>query len=163
MKEPKWLYRLESRDPNNGLWYNAKDEKTWGIGVIGGKTKNLPMEYDERYHVDGRNWFSSCSDKRDLTHWYSLEDALELIYNHNFVFTKYLATEYIEYEKETVFIKETALERQEIDIKEIFCIFCNFLRENDSISGINGFGTEFNYTELKYCPECGRKLEKYIQ
>ena len=27
MKEPKWLYRLESRDPNNGLWYNIKGEK----------------------------------------------------------------------------------------------------------------------------------------
>lgn len=163
MKEPKWLYRLESRDPNNGLWYNIKGEKNCGIGVIKGKTKNLPMEYDERYHVDGRNWFSSCSDKKDLTHWYSLEDALELIYNHNFVFTKYLATEYIEYEKETVFIKETALERQEIDIKELFCIFYHSFKENDSISGIDGFGTKFNYTELKYCPECGRKLEKYIQ
>ena len=26
----------------------------------------------------------------------------------------------------------------------------------------NKFDTKFNYTELKYCPECGRKLEKYI-
>lgn len=163
MKEPKWLYRLESRDPNNGLWYNAKGEKVWSIETIVRTTKNLPMEYDKRYHVDGRNWFSSCSNRRDLIHWYSLEEAFELIYNHNFVFTKYLATEYIEYEKETVFIKETALERQEVDIKEIFCTFCYTLIENGGISGIDKFGTEFNYTNLKYCPECGRKLEKYIQ
>ena len=39
---------------------------------------------------DGRNWFSSCSNKDDLLHWYSLEDALDLIEN-GFVFTRYLA------------------------------------------------------------------------
>jgi hypothetical protein len=51
-------------------------------------------------------------------HWYSLEDAKELI-SKGFVFTRYLATEYHEYEQQTVFIKETALYREEIDIFEL--------------------------------------------
>lgn len=122
IKKSKWLYRLESKLPDNGLWYDSENNFVWGIGKIPNcETKYLPMGYDKRYHIDGRNWFSSCSNIEDLSHWYSLEDALELI-KQGFVFTKYLATEYIEYDKETVFIKETALERVEIDIREIWKI-----------------------------------------
>ncbi len=77
------------------------------------------MDYDKRYKQDGRDWFSSCSNKEDLLHWYSLEDAKMLLAN-GFVFTRYLATEYHEYEQETVFIKETSLKREVIDIFDLF-------------------------------------------
>ena len=118
--KPKWLYRLESTDPNNGLWYNNKNQYVFGIGELPNcKTKDLPMGYDERYHKDGRCWFSSCSNKEDLTHWYSLEDAEDLI-TKGFVFTRYLATEYVEYDMETTFIKETALAREVINIRDLF-------------------------------------------
>lgn len=117
---PKWVYRLEARSSKNGLWYNRDNEYVWGIGKIENcKTKDLPMDYDERYHKDGRDWYSSCSRKEDLSHWYSLEDALALI-EDGFVFTRYLATEYVEYENETTFIRETSLFREELDIKEIW-------------------------------------------
>jgi len=116
----KWLYRLESLSPDNGLWYDSNNRLVWGIGKLQNcETKNLPMGYDARYHKDGRNWFSSCSQKEDLMHWYSLENALELI-QRGFVFTRYLATEYIEYELETTFIKDTALAREVISIEELF-------------------------------------------
>lgn len=117
---PKWLYRLESSTPEKGLWYNSNNELVWCIGDIEGcKTKWLPMDYDPRYHKDGRNWFSSCSNKADLAHWYSLSDALQLI-KQGFVFTRYLATEYVEYENETTFIKETSLAREVINIADIW-------------------------------------------
>lgn len=116
----KWLYRLESVSPDNGLWYDSNNNLVWGIGKLSEcKTKDLPMDYDERYHKDGKNWFSSCSRKEDLAHWYSLQDALNLI-AAGFVFTRYLATEYVEYDLETTFIKETALKREEISIEEIW-------------------------------------------
>ena len=121
--KPKWLYRLESTDKDNGLWYNSKGEFCFekGIGSLDDscKTKSLPMGYDERYRQDGKMWFSSCSNQDDLTHWYSKEDAEELI-NKGFVFTKYLAVDYVEYEMETVFLKETALERVELDFNDFF-------------------------------------------
>ena len=118
--EAKWLYRLESTDPNNGLWYNDDNKYVFGIGELPEcKTKDLPMGYDERYHKDGRNWHSSCSKKEDLMHWYSLKDAIDLIQS-GFVFTRYLATEYVEYEMETTFIKETCLKREVIDIRDLF-------------------------------------------
>lgn len=122
-KEPKWVYRLESTDENNGLWYNSNAEFCFntGIGSLDDtcKTKSLPMDYDERYRQDGRIWFSSCSRKEDLTHWYSKEDA-NILLNKGFIFTRYLATEYHEYEFETVFIKETALKREVIDFNDLF-------------------------------------------
>ena len=120
VKEPKWLYRLESTTPENGLWYNKSGELVWGIGKIPDcTTKDLPMDYDERYHKDGKNWYSSCSREEDLHHWYSLEDAKQLIVN-GFVFTKYLAVDYVEYDMETTFLKETALARVELDIEDIW-------------------------------------------
>ena len=120
--KPKWLYRLEYKDSSCGLWYDGDGKWCFdsGIGSLEGcETKSLPMGYDARYKQDGRDWFSSCSNKEDLMHWYSLEDAKELL-SKGFVFTRYLATEYHEYENETVFIKETALYREEIDIFDLF-------------------------------------------
>ena len=120
MKEPKWLYRLESCTPDRGLWYDSNSNLTFNIGELENcETKNLPMDYDERYHKDGRQWWSSCSNIEDLAHWYSLQDALDLI-NNGFVFAKYLATEYEEYELETTFIKETCLAREVIDVRTVF-------------------------------------------
>ena len=119
-KQAKWLYRLESTDPANGLWYDGNGNPKWGIGELPNcKTKDLPMGCDERYKQDGKSWYSSCSQKEDLSHWYSLQDALDLI-QKGFVFTRHLATEYVEYEQETVFIKESCLQREEIDIEELW-------------------------------------------
>ena len=115
----KWLYRLESKAKDNGLWYDSNNNYVWGIGKLEGcQTKDLPMGYDERYHKDGKNWFSSCSNSEDLAHWYSLEDAKTLIDN-GFVFTKYYAVDYVEYPMETTFLKETALRREEIPFEEL--------------------------------------------
>ncbi len=120
---PKWLYRLEYKDETNGLWYNGNGKWCFneGIGQLDDtcQTKTLPMDYDWRYKQDGKDWFSSCSNKEDLLHWYSLEDAQKLIDN-GFVFTRYLAIDYHEYENETVFLKETSLSREVINIIDLF-------------------------------------------
>ena len=118
--EAKWLWRLESTTPNKGLWYDSNCNYVWTIGELPNcETKNLPMDWDERYHKDGKLWFSSCSNKEDLLHWYSLEDANALL-EKGFVFTRYLATDYVEYDLETTFLKETALAREELDINSLF-------------------------------------------
>lgn len=116
----KWVYRLEALDDNNGLWYNTKGDLIWAIGDVPNcETKHLPMGYDERYCKDGKHWYSSCSRAKDLAHWYSLENAKYLV-DHGFVFLKYLAVDYVEYEFETTFIKETALVREVINIEDIW-------------------------------------------
>lgn len=117
---PKWVYRLEATDADHGLWYNSRGEYCWTIGELENcKTKDLPMGYDERYKKDGRDWYSSCSRKEDLTHWYSKQDAIDLL-NKGFAITRYLATEYVEYELETTFIKETSLAREVLNVEDFF-------------------------------------------
>ena len=39
---------------------------------------------------------------------------------NGFVFTRYLALDYVEYDLETTFLKDTVLCREEIDILELF-------------------------------------------
>ena len=119
LQDPKWLYRLEAKDPEHGLWYDASGEWVYDVGRLGCSTKDLPMDYDWRYQQDGRSWFSSCSSRDDLLHWYSRDDAARLI-DDGFVFTRYLALEYVEYELETVFIRETALAREELDFDSLW-------------------------------------------
>ena len=120
IQEPKWLYRLEATDPTHGLWYNSQSQWVWDIGKLPNcETKDLPMGYDERYHKDGRNWYSSCTNPEDLAHWFSLDDALTLM-ERGFRFMKYLATEYTEYPLETVFIKDTCLASEPIDPHTLF-------------------------------------------
>ena len=119
-KQPKWLYRMEAKEAQNGLWYNASGEFVFGIGELENcPTQELEMGYDERYQQGGKDWFSACTEASDLRHWYSVENAKDLLEN-GFVFTKYLAVDYVEYEKETVFLKETALDRVEITLEEVY-------------------------------------------
>lgn len=116
----KWLYRLESTDSKQGLWYNSSGEFVLTLAEVPGcETKDMPMDFDDRYKQDGKNWFSSCSNIKDLTHWYSIEDARFLM-DKGFRFSKYLAKDYIEYEKETIFLKETCLNRITLSIDEVF-------------------------------------------
>ena len=119
LPKAKWLWRLEAKEPEHGLWYDGDGRMVWDVGKLDCSTKDLPMEYDWRYRQDGKSWWSSCSDKADLTHWYSVEDARRLLDN-GFVFTRYLATDYHEYEQETVFLKETSLRREELSLEEVF-------------------------------------------
>lgn len=114
----KWLYRLESTDNTDGLYYNVSGEYVIGLSKIN-NGKIMPMEYDERYQQRGKNWFSSCSTIEDLLHWYTLQNAKELV-ARGYRFSKYLAVDYVEYEKETVFLKETCLDRVTLQLEELF-------------------------------------------
>lgn len=117
---PKWLYRLESTKADNGLWYDYYGNYVFGINEAPNcETKHLPMGYDERYKMEGLNWFSSCSKIEDLSHWYSFENAKWLL-DHGFAMRKYLATRYDEYEKETVFLKSSCLDRVDLTLEEVF-------------------------------------------
>ena len=118
--ETCWLYRLESETVENGLWYNGNSEFVLGVAKTPNcATKDLPMGYDARYKEGGKDWFSACKNKEDLTHWYSPDNAKWLV-NNGFVFTKYLACDWRHYDKETVFLKGTAIERIVIDVNDIW-------------------------------------------
>ena len=119
-KKPKWLFRLESTNPDKGLWYDSNGHYVFTLGNVDNcATKDLPMTYDWRYKQQNKDWWSSCSTIEDLTHWYSIENARDLL-AEGFRFSKYLAQDYVEYDKETVFLKETCLDRVTLDIDVLF-------------------------------------------
>jgi len=116
--DSKVLFRFERDDLYNGLWYNRENRLVFPIRFCKSDTKNLPMGYDPRYHADGKNWFSSCSNLTDIYHWYKTEDIKYLL-NHGFVYCIYLVKDYKEYDMETVFLMETAINRKIVDVFEL--------------------------------------------
>lgn len=120
-KQPQWVYRIEALDPAMGLWYN--DSGDWvfeeGIGQTDSPSRDLPMDYDERYQKDGKNWHSAGRNAIAMSHWFSRESAKDLM-GKGYQLYRYLATEYIHYEFETCFIKETCLNREVVDYREVW-------------------------------------------
>lgn len=119
-REPIWVYRLESLDPKNGLWYNADGEFVHGISKVAGcKTAYLPMGYDTRYHSKERNWVSGCLKVEDLAHWFSESDAKQL-WALGFRFWMFQAVEYEIYDHEVAFNKETVLQRLRLKFNQVY-------------------------------------------
>lgn len=116
----KWVYRLEADNPELGLWYDANGNYIELVKEIPGcVSAHLPMGYDERYQKDGRSWFSSTSNLEHMPHWFTRENAEHLI-QRGFKFFRYLATEYVEYDVETTFIRDSALAREEMTLEQIY-------------------------------------------
>lgn len=122
VQEPKWLYRFESVSPFGGLWYNDFNEWVFekGMGTMkDSPSVALPMDYDPRYQKDGKNWHSSAPNKEMMRNWFREEDVAHMLKN-GFVLYSYLATQYIIYEYESCFIKETCITRKILDPYEPF-------------------------------------------
>ena len=50
-KLPKWLYRLESKDPNNGLWYDSNGRWVWGMRhTKEPEMAEIRLNEEEAYH-----------------------------------------------------------------------------------------------------------------
>ena len=50
----------------------------------------------------------------------AVHQRIQRLIDDGFVFTRYLATEYHEYEHETVFLKESCIAREELSLEEVF-------------------------------------------
>lgn len=113
-QEPALLYRFEATDPNAGLWYNEFGQYVFernGLNrVQNHKHLDMPMGYDERYRRGGRNWFSATQLRSDMSYWFNITDVPKML-DLGYRLWQYVATEYVHYEFETTFIKETCIER----------------------------------------------------
>lgn len=76
------------------------------------------MGYDERYRIDGLNWYSSCTNIDDVFSWFSPDD-IKYLCDNGFDLLRYLAVDYVEFDKETVFRKDTALKREKISLETL--------------------------------------------
>lgn len=122
IKEPVWLYRFEAVNPSDGFWYNDFNEWVFDDNLYLFEDSPLihaPMGYDPRYHKDSKTWYSSVPTKEKMRQWFRYEDMERFIRN-GYVLYSYLAREYIHYESETCFVKDTAIDRRLLDPYEMF-------------------------------------------
>jgi len=114
-------YRVEDQIEQHGLWRNF--DGTWNPvfdQLSEGLSRSLPMEDNDLYRQDGKQWFAAAPTKETLKHWFSLNDVLELaelgykIYEFKLENTKQVS------DFEIIFTRDNIVSQKEIDYKEIW-------------------------------------------
>lgn len=116
------IYRIENEETNHGMWY--RQDGTFDPFIYrlsDGKSKNLPMDFHERYSKGGMKWFSGCNNINDMQHWFSDNDALELFKNGYKLF-QFKSNQFIVEDFQTLFTREGILSKHEIPLDTIWNI-----------------------------------------
>lgn len=96
----KWIYAIEK----------VNNEKLPRTGTI-----------DWHYNMYGWNWDEAYDSIETVGKMYTRGEAVDMVFNKNYVFVKYLATQYFTWEKGIVtFIKDTVLKREVMTLNEIW-------------------------------------------
>jgi hypothetical protein len=114
------IYRIENEVTNHGMWYRIDGTLDPFIHKLtDGKSKNLPMEFHERYSKGGRKWFSGCGSKEMMQHWFSNLDAFELLQNGYRLF-EFESNQFIDEGNQVLFTREGIVKKQEIPLQTIW-------------------------------------------
>lgn len=114
------IYRIENESTNHGMWY--KDDGTYDpfiMRLTEGKSKHLPMEFEERYSKGGVKWFSGCHSMELMKQWFSALDALELLQSGYKLYT-IESNQFIEEEDQILFTREGIVHKHEIELDDIW-------------------------------------------
>lgn len=113
------IYRIEHRDTRDGMWYNYDGTYNGFIfNLTEGKSKNLPMDYHNRYSKDNMTWISGCMDKEQLLGWFTPLDISELLKNGYGVFEFECDTYLIE-DTQVLFAREKIYSQKEIEVVKV--------------------------------------------
>lgn len=122
MQEPIKIYRIENPGTMHGMWYELDGTYNPFIKTLTeGKSKDLPMDYHERYAQGGLKWFSGCPSKELMQHWFSPLDAWEL-YQAGYRLYQFTSTQYIVEEYQVIFTREGIIDQLEIPLEQIWNI-----------------------------------------
>lgn len=113
----KTIYRIENPQSKHGMWYNENAELDPIIQTLcpTSKSKDLPMDYNEKHRKDGKVWNSAGRSIEEMNYWFSKEDAINLC-NNGFKLFEFVVTEYQELEHEILFTREGVISQKEIHI-----------------------------------------------
>lgn len=116
------IFRIENEITNHGMWYRLDGTFDPFIKrLTEGKSKNLPMGFDEKFHKENLKWFSGCSNIADMQHWFSDLDAFELSVN-GYKLYEFQSKQFIAEEHQTLFTREGILTKKEIPLETIWKI-----------------------------------------
>ena len=119
---PTIIYRIEHLETEHGMWYTSEGKlEPFIFTLTEGKSRDLPMEWDERYGKDGFRWYSGCGVRELMKHWFSKKDAEELL-ESGYSMYRLESTQYVHEEFQTVFTREGIVNRTEIPLWEVWDI-----------------------------------------
>ena len=114
------IYRIENPETMNGMWYNNLGDYDPVITSLSeGISKDLPMDFNNRYGQKGRRWYSGCTEKRQMRQWFSPRDVFEL-YSKGYELFSFEANEYQIEEHQTIFTREGVLTRKAIEVVDLW-------------------------------------------
>lgn len=105
----KKLYRIENPTTGKGLWYLTKGEYTGFIkNLTAPQSGDFPMEYNEEFKADGRDWFSACETLDIMRSWFSPQDVEELV-SVGYGLYEFTVPDYRIANGHAIFLKESAV------------------------------------------------------
>lgn len=114
------IYRLENPQTQCGMWYRSDGTYDPFIKTLTeGKSKHLPMEYDEKYSQGGLKWFSGCGSIELMRHWFTARDAFELC-EAGYKLYEFEASQFIIEEFQIIFTREGIQSLREIPLNTIW-------------------------------------------
>lgn len=115
------IYRIENEDTMHGMWYRLDGTyDPFIMRLTEGKSKDLPMGFDKRYHEEGK-WFSGCGSIETMRHWFSTLDAFEL-YRNGYRLFEFQSNRFIDEDIQVLFTREGVTSKKEIPLETIWNI-----------------------------------------
>lgn len=116
------IFRIENENTMHGMWYRLDGTFDPFINrLTEGKSKALPMGFNELFYKENLKWFSGCGSKEQMQHWFSDLDAFELFHNGYKLF-EFESRQYSKEEHEVMFTREGVLSKREIPLETIWNI-----------------------------------------
>jgi hypothetical protein len=114
------IYRIENEKTMHGMWYRGDGTfDPFILRLTEGKSKDLPMGFNERYYKERLKWYSGAGSIEDMQHWFSARDALEL-YQNGYKLYEFQSKQFNVVEHEIMFTREGILSKQEIPLETIW-------------------------------------------
>lgn len=111
----KWIYAIEK----------VNNEKVPHVGTI-----------DWHYNMYGWDWDEAYDSIETIGKMYTRGEAVDMVFNKNYVFVKYLATQYFTWENGIItFIKNTVLQREVMTLDEIWDKFSSEISNCENCEG----------------------------
>ncbi|MBQ6097289.1 MAG: hypothetical protein IJP93_09230 [Bacteroidales bacterium] len=115
------VYRVENENEQKGLW--RKFDGTWEPlfdMLTDGLCRNLPMEDNDLYRTDGKQWFASAPSRETLQKWFSKLDLEELV-AAGFTISEFEITTFKKVSDfELIFTRDSIVSRHYLSVSDIY-------------------------------------------
>lgn len=114
-------YRVENQAKGHGIWRDFDGTVNPVFSKLTqGKCKDMPMEDNEFYRYEGKQWFSATDTPEKLKAWFSALDVVEMQNIGYSVFEFEIAFCRVVSEYEICFTRDDIISQKQIDPYDIY-------------------------------------------